>query len=749
MITRYRFGTPIETDTVPRKPDPATGPVRHLAVHLPGEPVTASEQEKPGGEAVNPSRGEAGPAANKQADKLFFTCPLREADIVYGLGEQMGGINKRNAVYTSRCMDNDLHTEDRRSLYSAHNFLVVHDTARGGRTFGAFVDCAGIVTFDVGETRRDELVITLDDPDADLYLIEGADPADVVRQFRQLIGQSYIPPKWAFGYQQSRWGYRTEEDFRDVAERYRTARIPLDALYMDIDYMDDYESFTVSPERFPHFDQLVSEMRAQGVHLVPIIDAGIKVKPGYRVYDEGVAQNRFCKDEKGEDFVCGVWPGHCHFVDVLDPDNRRWFGKQYRALLDRGIDGFWNDMNEPSIFYTEERLAEAYALVDELRNGELDLTTYFAMKDAFGALSNNPADYRLFYHTVNGRRVRHDKVHNLYGYNLSRAAGEAFERLSPDKRILLFSRSSMIGMHRVSGIWTGDNMAWWSHLRLAVCQMPNIQMCGFLYTGSDLGGFGSDTDEELMVRWLEFAAFVPLMRNHSASPRAQELDCFTCTDTMRRIVELRYALIPYLYSEFVKAALAGDLYFKPLSFVYGDNGRTERVEDQLMVGESVMIAPVVEKNARGRYVYLPEPMRMVRFRALDDYDVADLAAGDHWVDLARNELAIFIRPGHLVPLAQPAQTTRDMDFTHLRVLANVGAGETPPTPFTTTTAIPARSTCASISTPSRWKTAPQAAPPSTWSSSNPSGGAASRAKPRPACSASPDQPFHRTADKTR
>ena len=676
MITRYRFGTPIETDTVPRKPNPATGPVRRLAVHLPGEPVTASEQEKPGSEAVNPSRGEAGPAANKQADKLFFTCPLREADIVYGLGEQMGGINKRNAVYTSRCMDNDLHTEDRRSLYSAHNFLVVHDTAHGGRTFGAFVDCAGIVTFDVGETRRDELVITLDDPDADLYLIEGADPADVVRQFRQLIGQSYIPPKWAFGYQQSRWGYRTEEDFRDVAERYRTARIPLDALYMDIDYMDDYESFTVSPERFPHFDQLVSEMRAQGVHLVPIIDAGIKVKPGYRVYDEGVAQNRFCKDEKGEDFVCGVWPGHCHFVDVLDPDNRRWFGEQYRALLDRGIDGFWNDMNEPSIFYTEERLAEAYALVDELRNGELDLTTYFAMKDAFDALSNNPADYRLFYHTVNGRRVRHDKVHNLYGYNLSRAAGEAFERLSPDKRILLFSRSSMIGMHRVSGIWTGDNMAWWSHLRLAVCQMPNIQMCGFLYTGSDLGGFGSDTDEELMVRWLEFAAFVPLMRNHSASPRAQELDCFTCTDTMRRIVELRYALIPYLYSEFVKAALAGDLYFKPLSFVYGDNGRTERVEDQLMVGESVMIAPVVEKNARGRYVYLPEPMRMVRFRALDDYDVADLAAGDHWVDLALNELAIFIRPGHLVPLAQPAQTTRDMDFTHLRVLANVGAGET-------------------------------------------------------------------------
>lgn len=670
MITRYRYGTPIETDAIPQKPAVCEEPVRHFAVHLPGEPVP--EAAGPDRTVKNPSLADDGIAAGKRADKLFFSYTMAKDDIVLGLGEQMGGINKRNFTYISRCMDNDRHTEDRTSLYSAHNFLIVD----GARTFGVFFDYAGIISFDVGETDCDELVVTLDDPNADLYLIEGESPESVVLQFRALIGRSYIPPKWAFGYQQSRWGYRTEEDFRDIARRYRDARIPLDAIYMDIDYMDEYESFTVSPERFPHFDELVSDMRDQGVHLVPIIDAGIKVKPGYRVYEEGVAQNRFCKDEDGENFTCGVWPGHCHFVDVLDPDNRRWFGDQYQVLLDRGIDGFWNDMNEPSIFYTEQRLNEAYGMVDDLRGGELDLNTYFAMKDAFGSLSNNPADYRLFYHNVNGRKVRHDKVHNLYGYNLSRAAGEAFERLSPDKRVLLFSRSSMIGMHRVSGIWTGDNMAWWSHLKLSVCQMPNIQMCGFLYTGSDLGGFGSDTDEELMTRWLEFAAFVPLMRNHSSSQRAQELDCFKNVDAMRRIVELRYALIPYLYSEFVKAALAGDLYFKPLSFVWEDDARCRRIEDQLMVGESAMIAPVIEKNARGRYVYLPEPMRMVRFRGVDDYDVADLSAGDHWVDLELDELAIFIRPGHMVPMADPAQTTRDMDFGRLHILANVGAGET-------------------------------------------------------------------------
>ena len=264
--------------------------------------------------------------------------------------------------------------------------------------------------------------------------------------------------------------------------------------------MDEYSSFTINRKNLPNFEGLVSEMKEQGIHLVPIIDAGIKVKPGYNIYEEGVKGNHFCKDANGNDFKCGVWPGYCHLVDVLNDEHRKWFGDQYKFLLDKGIDGIWNDMNEPSIFYTDERLNEAYEMVDRLRGSELDLQTYFGMRKKFSTLSSNPKDYQLFYHDINGKKVRHDKVHNLYGYNLSRAAGEAFERMSPDKRILFFSRSSMIGMHRYSGIWTGDNHAWWSHLKLSIHQMPNINMCGFLYTGSDIGGFGSDTNEELSVQ---------------------------------------------------------------------------------------------------------------------------------------------------------------------------------------------------------------------------------------------------------
>lgn len=664
MISRYRFGRPYETNAVPAKPVAERGLPRYFSVHMPGEELEhvadrSTEVTNPGGVEGNPLD------SGDPAKRLFFTYAMGADDIVYGLGEQTHGMNKRNFTYVSSCRDFGRHTEDCHNLYSAHNFFIVY----GDRTFGAFFDTAGTISFDIGETDIDQIRVTLEFPDCDLYIIDGQGPQDIVRQFRTLIGRSYIPPKWALGYHQSRWFYKTERDFRDVAERYRQAHIPLDALYMDIDYMERYKSFTVDENRFPHFNELVAELGDRGVHLVPIIDAGIKVEAGYDVYEQGVAENRFCKDAAGNDFVLGVWPGHCHLVDVMVPDNRRWFGEQYRKLLDRGIDGFWNDMNEPSIFYTEERLAQAYAKVDGLRATALDVDTFFDMCDTFAHLSNNPDDYKLFYHTIEGERVRHDRVHNLYGSSLAQAAGESFSSLSPDKRIMLFSRSTMIGAHRVSGIWTGDNMAWWSHLRLSVCQMPNIQMCGFLFCGSDIGGFGSDTNEELMTRWMQFAVFTPLMRNHSQSKRAQELYTFKRIDTLRHIVELRYALIPYLYSELVKASLQGTLYFKPLSFDYPDDRRARRVEDQLLVGESLMIAPVVEENARGRMVYLPEPMRMIRYRALDDYDAIDLAAGDHYVEVGLDEMLLFIRPNRMVPLAAPAQTTAEMDFDRLRVLA--------------------------------------------------------------------------------
>ena len=252
---------------------------------------------------------------------------------------------------------------------------------------------------------------------------------------------------------------------------------------------------------------------------------------------------------------------------------------------------------------------------------------------------------------------------------MTRAAGEAFERIDPEKRFLMFSRSSYIGMHRYGGIWTGDNKSWWSHILLNLKMLPSLNMCGFLYTGADLGGFGSDTTRELLLRFLALGVFTPLMRNHSATgTREQECYQFEKIEDFRAVINTRYRLVPYLYSEYMKAVLNDDMYFKPLGFVYPDDKRAIRIEDQLMLGNEIMIAPVYEQNARGRYVYLPEEMKFIKF--LPDGSISEevLAKGIHYVDVALNEVPLFIRSGKCIPVAEAAECIKDIDTEHLQLI---------------------------------------------------------------------------------
>ncbi len=638
MITKYTYGNPFQTDAVVQKLEVQNGDVPYFTV------VKTEEQ-------------------------LQFEYTLENEEKVYGLGENVRGINKRGWIYKSCCADEPNHVEDRTSLYASHNFLVLDG---GKEQFGVFFDYPGIITFDVGYTHLNELKITLSEPDADVYVMTGESILDIVKQFRQLIGRSYIPPKWAFGYQQSRWGYMNEDDIREVVKGHREKKIPLESIYMDIDYMERFKDFTVNQERFPDFPEFVKEMKAQHIHLVPIIDAGVKVEEGYDVYEEGIEKGYFCKKENGEYFVAGVWPGKVHFPDVLNKEAREWFGNKYQVLLDQGIEGFWNDMNEPSIFFAQDRMDETFDKIAELKDKNLDLDTFQQFTDLVGSLANNTDDFKKFYHNVDGKMMRHDKVHNLFGYNMTRAAGEAFERLSPEKRILMFSRSSYIGMHRYGGIWTGDNKSWWNHLLLNLRMMPSLNMVGILYTGADIGGFGADATEDLVMRWTQLAMFSPLMRNHSAmGTREQEVYRFDHVEEFRKIINIRYGLLAYIYSEYMKSALNSEMYFKPLSFVYTDDEFASQVEDQLLVGDSLMIAPVYNQNAKGRYVYLPEEMAMLRFRGVDDYDTEILSAGHHYVEAGLFEMLVFVRPNKILVLTDGGEYADEVDCDHVKALAFV------------------------------------------------------------------------------
>ena len=619
---------------------------------------------------------ESGPVPFLTPDGSGWRFTLSEQAAVYGLGEMPRGINKRGWHYITNNTDESRHSEDKLSFYGAHNFLLVRD---GSTCFGLFVDFPGKVYYDIGYTRHDLFSFHTETPDYDLYLLSGGNENAVCKEFRTLIGRSYIPPKWAFGLAQSRWGYKTEEDVREVARQYKEHDLPLDMICMDIEYMQDYADFTVNKERFPDLAKLSADLKAQGIRLVPIIDAGVRVDPNDSTCTEGLEKGYFCKKADGTPFVAAVWPGKAYFADFLRPEVREWFGHKYKALTDCGIEGFWNDMNEPSLFYSPERLRAFLNDMAALREKDNIEQEEFFLRVVGGAmgLMNSPADYASFYHEVDGQKVRHDQVHNLYGGSMTRAAGEAFADLRPGQRTLLYSRSSFIGSHRYGGIWLGDNNSSWAQLLANIQMMPSVQMCGFLYSGADLCGFSSDTTPDLALRWLEFGLLTPLMRNHSAvGTRMQEYYRFPeVLPAVRNMIRLRYALLPYLYSEFMKAALENTSYFRPLAFDYPDDPDAREVEDQLLLGEGLMAAPVYVQNAHGRHVYLPEPMKLLRLRAVDDYDEEILPAGHHYIRCALDEMLLFIRPGHIIPVAQPANNTAELDDSSLTLWSFLPDGE--------------------------------------------------------------------------
>ena len=619
---------------------------------------------------------ESGPVPFLTPDGSGWRFPLSEQAAVYGLGEMPRGINKRGWHYITNNTDESRHSEDKLSFYGAHNFLLVRD---GSTCFGLFVDFPGKVYYDIGYTRHDLFSFHTETPDYDLYLLSGGNENAICKEFRTLIGRSYIPPRWAFGLAQSRWGYKTEEDVREVARQYKEHDLPLDMICMDIEYMQDYADFTVNKERFPDLAKLSADLKAQGIRLVPIIDAGVRVDPNDSTCTEGLEKGYFCKKADGTPFVAAVWPGKAYFADFLRPEVREWFGHKYKALTDCGIEGFWNDMNEPSLFYSPERLRAFLNDMAALREKDNIEQEEFFLRVVGGAmgLMNSPADYASFYHEVDGQKVRHDQVHNLYGGSMTRAAGEAFADLRPGQRTLLYSRSSFIGSHRYGGIWLGDNNSSWAQLLANIQMMPSVQMCGFLYSGADLCGFSSDTTPDLALRWLEFGLLTPLMRNHSAvGTRMQEYYRFPeVLPAVRNMIRLRYALLPYLYSEFMKAALENTSYFRPLAFDYPDDPDAREVEDQLLLGEGLMAAPVYVQNAHGRHVYLPEPMKLLRLRAVDDYDEEILPAGHHYIRCALDEMLLFLRPGHIVPVAQPANNTAELDDASLTLWSFLPDGE--------------------------------------------------------------------------
>lgn len=591
-------------------------------------------------------------------------------DFIYGLGEAMGGLNKRGRIYRLYNRDEPNHTPEKSSLYGSHPFLMIE----GKESFGLLLDYPGAITIDAGFSHKDRLVITLESAHFDLYLFLSPDKEAVIKELLTLIGEPYLPPAWAFGYQQCRWSYPDRESVERIALQFRRRGIPCDAIYLDIDYMEDYKVFTVDESRFPRLKEMIGQLKEEGIKVIPIIDPGVKIEPGFSVYEDGLEEGLFCLDSRGRAFIAAVWPGLVHLPDFLNPEVRQWWGGLYKGLLELGAAGFWNDMNEPALFYTPEELAKVKREIAASPDNA-DIYSFFKLKERVGGLQNREEYFRSFYHREpSGQVISHHQVHNLYGFYMALAAESGLERLSPGKRHFLLSRSSYLGQHRTGGVWTGDNASWWEHILLNIKMLINLNMCGFFYCGADTGGFGCDASAELVIRWSQLALFSPLFRNHAAlGTRSQEPFAFDeesekiITETIR----LRYGLLPYIYSSFAAAVQELRPFITPLSLSF-EGRRVREVEDQFMAGRSLMAAPIYSPNSRGRYVHLPH-CRWLYWAASSYEKRACLLyeAGDHYIEAGLAETPIFIKENSLIIMSEPLNYVGEREVKELTVLGLV------------------------------------------------------------------------------
>ncbi|MEI8027221.1 MAG: TIM-barrel domain-containing protein [Pseudomonadota bacterium] len=633
-VTRYRLGNPF-----------VTGAVTLGESNFPCETLNhlqaLESEKKPDGTVV------------------LSRAMTRDTEI-FGLGQTMGNVNKRGARCRMYAIDDFQHTPEKESLYGSHPFFIWKSKTE---VFGVFVDYPGEVIFDVGFSDSNKLTITTATADLDVYFIQGSSLKDITKTFLHLVGKPFLPPRWSFGYHQSRWGYVTQQDVESIVAKFETHQIPLDAVYLDLDYMDDFKVFTISEERFPKFKNMISSFKTKGIRVAPIIDPGVKIEKGYEVYEQGMEQGLFITDKDGKPFQASVWPGLTHFPDFLNPKARAWWGAKYKMLHDMGIDGFWNDMNEPAIFYSPEGLEKSVKTLVDTTTKDKNLGIKFLfLVDEIKKSQNSREDMKAMYHQTESQgRVSQDLVHNLFGMKMAESVKEGYDSFAPDVRYHLLSRSTYIGQHRFSGMWTGDNASWWEHLKLNIQHMCSLGLCGFYYAGADIGGFSYDSSGELLTRWNQLAVYMPLFRNHSnLFCKHQEPWAFD-SDTLnhsRNSIRFRYALLPYLYSSYVEALESSEPPIRMLGFDFEADARARSTEDQFLCGSSLLAAPILANQARGRVVYLPETHLHWNVESLEERShLKILPKGDHYVEAPLGASPLFLRENTLLPLAEPGRNS--------------------------------------------------------------------------------------------
>jgi len=538
----------------------------------------------------------------------------------YGLGDKTGPISRRNRSFINWNTDEFGFGESSDPIYKTLPFFI---GLRRGTAYGVFFDNTWRSSFDFGKESPDYFSFGAEGGELNYYFFAGPDPKRVVQAYTSLTGRAPLPPLWTLGYQQCRFTYYPEARVREIAHLLREKKIPADVIYLDIDYQQGYAPFTVNREYFPHFEQMIADLRGQGIRIIAITDLHIKkdANHGYAPYDSGMKEDVFVKNPEGSVFVGPVWPGDSVFPDFTLTRVREWWGKLYKDFVAMGISGFWNDMNEPSVFQRADKT--------------MPLDTRHRLDD--------------------GSTLEHRAVHNMFGMQNARATYEGLRKLQGDERPFVLTRAAYAGTQRYAATWTGDNSATWNHLWMSTPMLLNLGLSGYPLSGDDIGGFAGTPPADLLTRWYEVGAFNPIYRDHANKGTGDHEPWANGPEheaIRRRYIELRYKLLPYVYTGIEETTRTGLPFMHPLFLDYPQVEGFYRDDRDFLFGHDILVAPVLTERIDPMEVTLPPG---------DWYDfwTAQKHASSEKIVLrpAIGEMPLYVRAGAIIPMQPLVQST--------------------------------------------------------------------------------------------
>jgi alpha-glucosidase len=564
---------------------------------------------------------------SEEGDYLLIEKPLGLREHVFGLGEKAVELDRRRKRYVMWNLDAGAYQKFQDPLYVNIPFMI---TLLDGKATGYFINSASKLIFDIGFEDYAKIKIKVPENGVEFYVFEGPSIEEVIERYDEVTGKPFLPPEWAFGYMISRYSYYPQDKIVELVDLLQKEGIKVTSVFLDIDYMDSFKLFTWHKDRFYDPKKFINELHSRGVKIITIVDHSVRVDQNYEVFSSGLG--KYCETDKGDLFVGKLWAGNCVYPDFFREETREWWSNLVSEWLSQGIDGIWLDMNEPTDF---SRIHCINEVLGNLPVNFKNLTEYSAFPDNV-------------VHKLRDKVIPHPKVRNAYPYYEAEATFKGFEKAGR-KEVFILSRSGYSGIQKYAFVWTGDSTSSWDQLKLQIQLVLGLSISGIPYVGIDIGGFQGrnlkeiDNSPEMLLKQFQISLFFPFFRTHKATDGIDTEPVFLPSfykEKVKEVINLRYRFLPYLYMLAVEAHEKGHPIVRPLFYEFQHDEDTYRIDDEYMVGKSLLYAPILQGEKRK--VYLPREAQWVDF-----WDGEEVRG---WVD-SRHELPIYIRRGSIIPLS--------------------------------------------------------------------------------------------------